>query len=470
VKKPPDGVKPVPVRWTFKLKRDKAGNIERYKARFVAKGFKQKHGVDYEEMFAPVSRHATVRALLALAASIDLEVEQIDVKTAFLNGILEEEIWAEQPEGYETGEAEMKLRLHKSLYGLSRTWFLRLSKKMRATGFETSSADPALFYKPGVREMVYVVVWVDDALLIGTPAAVGDSKAAITKIFDVRDLDRAEFFLGMEITRDRTTKTLTLTQKRNIKDLLTEYKMEQAKPRATPLGFSEKPTREGEKLDVSAFPYARLVGSLLYIANCTRPDLAHVTGVLARFMSAPTLDHWRLAKAVLSYLAGTPEMGIMFGRETLSVQGYCDADYADDLDMRRSTTGYIFTMGGGAITWASKCQPTVACSTVKAEYMAAAAATKEAMWLRKLCQDLSVPCETINIRCDNQGAIKLSKHPIASQRSKHIDVAHHFVRERTMRREISLSYINTERQVVDFLTKAIPADKFTGCCTGIGLI
>jgi hypothetical protein len=246
--------------------------------------------------------------------------------------------------------------------------------------------------------------------------------------------------------------------------------MEQAKPRATPLGVSEEPTQEGEKLDVSAFPYARLVGSLLYIANCTRPGLAHVTGVLARFMSAPTLDHWRLAKAVLSYLAGTPEMGITFGRESLSVQGYCDADYAGDLDTRRSTTGYIFTVGGGAITWASKCQPTVACSTVEAEYMAAAAATKEAMWLRKLCQDLSVPCKTINIRCDNQGAIKLSKHSIASQRSKHIDVTHHFVRERTMRREISLSYINTERQVADFLTKAIPADKFTGCCTGIGLI
>jgi hypothetical protein len=224
MKKTPDGVKPVPVRWTFKLKRDKAGNIKRYKAQFVAKGFKQKHEVDYEEVFAPVSRHATVRALLALAASLDLEVEQLDVKTAFLNGILEEEIWAEQPEGYKTGGAEMKLRLHKSLYGLkqaSRTWFLRLSKGMRAIGFETSSADPALFYKPGAREMVYVVVWVNDALLIGTPAAVGDFKAAITKVFNVRDLGRADFFLGMEITRDRTTKTLTLTQKRNIKDLLT---------------------------------------------------------------------------------------------------------------------------------------------------------------------------------------------------------------------------------------------------------
>jgi hypothetical protein len=222
-------------------------------------------------------------------------------------------------------------------------------------------------------------------------------------------------------------------------------------------------------VDESAFPYAQLVGSLLYLANCTRPDIAHVAGVLSRFMSAPTTEHWRLAKAALAYLAGTPELGLTFGGKPLELCGYCDANYAGDIDTRRSTSGFVFLLGGGAVAWASKCQPTVATSTVEAEYMAAAFASKEALWLRKLCADLEITCDCVPIACDNQGAIKLSKHAIASQRSKHIDIIYHFIRERTMRREITLYYISTELQLADFLTKAVPPDKFTHCRDGIGL-
>lgn len=473
VEKPPDGVKPVPARWTFKLKRDKQGQIERYKARFVAKGFKQKHGVDFEEVFAPVSRLPTVRTLLAVAAARDLEIKQLDVKTAFLNGTLEEEIWADQPEGYEVGGPEMKLKLKKSLYGLKqapRAWYLCLSSEMQKIGFSPSTADPALFCRKDPGKETYTVVWVDDSLVIGTQAAVDETKEALSAVFDIRDLGKANFFLGMEIERDRVNKTLKLTQKRSIKDLLTEHGMADAKARATPMSPAEKPTREGEELDVSAFPYSRLIGSLLYIANCTRPDISQAVGVLSRFMSRPTRDHWKMARAVLSYLAGTPEVGLNFdGTEGLELKGFSDANHAGDIDTRRSTTGYVFILGGGAVSWASKCQPTVACSTVEAEYMAAAFASKEALWLKKLFADLNIECETVQIGCDNQGAIQLSKHPIASQRSKHIDVSHHFVRERIMRREIEFRYVSTERQAADFLTKPVSAHKFELYRSLIGL-
>jgi hypothetical protein len=471
VSKPPPNVKPVPAKWMFKIKRDKQGKIERYKARFVAKGFRQKHGVDYEEVFAPVSRHATVRALLAVAASRDLEVEQLDIKTAFLNGTLDEEIYAEQPEGYEPGEPMMKLRLHKSLYGLkqaSRQWYLCFARAMEKIGFTTSSADPALFIKHAPRT-TFIVIWLDDDLLIGHPEEVQEAKTAISSMFEVRDLGLADFFLGMEITCDRNNRTITLSQKRATQDLIQEFNMQTAKPRPTPLSIAEKPTREGEALDTSTFPYASLVGGLLYIANCTRVDLSHCTGILSRFMSNPTKEHWRLTKAALAYQTGNSSRGITFGTDDLKLRGFCDANLAGDLDTRRSTSGFIFTLGGGAVTWASKCQPTVACSTVEAEYMAAALATKEALWLRKLCADLGIKCNTVHIMCDNQGAIKLSKHAIASQRSKHIDIAHHFIRERTMRREVEFKYISTDLQVADFLTKAVSVDKFETCFAQVGL-
>jgi hypothetical protein len=187
-------------------------------------------------------------------------------------------------------------------------------------------------------------------------------------------------------------------------------------------------------------------------------------------MSCPTVEHWRLAKAVLNYLVGMTDVGLEFGGTTSKLEGYCDANHARDVDSRRSTTGYVFTLNGGAISWASKLQPTVAFSTVEAEYMSAAHATKEALWLKKLCNNLDLKCEGVPIECDNQGAIKLVKHPIASQRSKHIDVSHHFVRERLLRKEVSFEYCLTDRMPADFLTKALAPSKFEVCCKMVGVV
>ncbi len=217
-------------------------------------------------------------------------------------------------------------------------------------------------------------------------------------------------------------------------------------------------------------PYSELIGSLLYLSVCTRPDIAQSVGALARYSSAPKTPHWRAAKGVLRYLAGTPALGITFGAGQRGLQGYADADYAGDHDTRRSTTGYVFTLHGGAIAWSSRLQPTVAASTTEAEYMAASYATKEALWLKKLMADLHVPVQAVKIAGDNQGALKLVKHPIASVRSKHIDVMHHFVRERVARGEVRFDFLQTGAMIADCLTKAVARDKLLKCREGMGML
>ena len=319
-------------------------------------------------------------------------------------------------------------------------------------------------------ERVYLVVWVDD-ILIAAPGAerAAKVKAHLAEAFDVRDLGEATYFLGMELTRDREARTLKLTQKKLTGELIGRYGLASARARSVPLGTGDKLTKEGEALDTTVFPYAECVGSLLYLSVCTRPDIAQAVGALARYMAGPTEAHWQAALGVVRYLAGTAEDGVTFGGSGETLVGYCDADYAGDVDTRRSTTGYVFLMFGGAVSWSSRLQPTVAASTVEAEYLSAAQAVKEALWFRKLGGDLELDLGTVQIYCDNQGAIRLLKHPIASQRSKHIDVIHHFARERVARKEVGFAYCKTEDMKADILTKALAPGKFKKCKAEIGI-
>jgi hypothetical protein len=472
----PAGVHPIPVKWVFKVKRDANGNIERFKARLVAKGFRQQEGIDFNEVFAPVSKHTTLRALLGLVAADDMELYHLDIKTAFLNGDLEETIYMQQPPGYEEGGPGVVCRLHKALYGLRqapRAWHLKLKDVLEELGYKASDADPGLYVQINKEHNVYVLVYVDDILVIAKDQTTANKvKTALMSVFDTRDLGDATYFLGMELVRNRQERTLKIVQRRMTEELVSKYGLKDGKIKAVPMSSSTKLTKtiEGKELDKSTYAYSELVGSLLYLAVCTRPDIAYAVGALARYMAAPSMEHWTAAKAVVRYLAGTVNYGIVFGRGgTSEMTGYCDADYAGDIDTRRSTTGYTFILHGGVVSWSSRLQPTVAVSTTEAEYMAAAAAVKEALWLRKLLLDLGINAGTLKINCDNQGAIKLLKHPIASVRSKHIDVIHHFARERVARKEVVFDYIDTERMIADCMTKALPEGKFNVCRDGMGV-
>ena len=277
----PANAKVLPVKWVYTVKRGADGQILRFKARLVAKGFHQVTGVDYNEVYAPVSKHASLRALLAIAAQQDLEIHHLDVKTAFLNGELEETVYVKQPQGYVSGPPGSACRLLKSLYGLKqapRAWYLKLKAELATKGFVPLDADPGIFvaFPPG-KTPVYLGVWVDDLLTVCKSDALAHVKGDLSSLFDLRDLGPVESFLGMRITRDRAARTLTLDQTPLVTQLISEYGLSDGKPRSVPLDPGARfhpPQSESETLDPDVYPYAALVGSLLYISVCTRPDLA----------------------------------------------------------------------------------------------------------------------------------------------------------------------------------------------------
>lgn len=466
--------KAIGCKWVFKAKLDSQGNVERFKARLVAKGFAQKEGIDYNEVFAPVSKYSTLRVLLSLIAAQNCEVIQADVKTAFLYGMLDEEIYMQQPPGFHEGSANTVCQLHRSLYGLKqapRAWYTRLSEELSKLEFTPSLADPALFIRDAKGVRVYMLVYVDDCLLVapeGNTAVLEDIISSLRSAFDIKNMGEPQLFLGMEISRKREERKLMLSQHRYITELVTKYNLLEGRNRNVPLSNSITLQRDGRPLDREKFNYSEMIGSLLYLSICTRPDIAYAVGALARYMSAPTVEHWSSGLGILRYLSGTRNTGLMFDSPARLI-GYCDADFAGDIDTRRSTTGYTFIFGGAAVSWSSKLQPTVAASTCEAEYMAASAATKEALWLNKLLTDFRIDSAPVLIFGDNQGALSLIRNPVTSTRSKHIDVQHHFVRERVARGEIDFQYCATDRQVADVFTKALPFTKFEVCRQSLGL-
>ena len=469
----PPGVKTLPVKWVFKIKRDATGAIERFKARLVVKGFRQREGIDFGEVFAPVSKHTTLRALLSHVAVNDFELHQLDIKTAFLNGELEEDVYIDQPPGFQVGGRHLVCRLNRALYGLRqapRAWNKRLDEELSAHSFTASTADPSLYVYHDNNGSTYLLVYVDDILIAAkTLSSVTKVKKQLMEAFDARDLGEAKFFLGMTIERDRSKRTIKLCQERAVTDLIAKFNLEDGKTKPIPLSNALTKDDGSNPLDTDVHPYSSLVGALLYLSVCTRPDIAHAVGALSRYMTTPSNAHWTAAKGVLRYLAGTRDYGLHLGPDSPGIIGYCDSDYASDVDTRRSTTAYVFLFNGGAISWSSRRQQTVAASTTEAEYMAAAGAVKEALWLRKLLHDLRFPFSAIEIRADNQSAIKLLKNPVSSQRSKHIDVQYHFARERVARQEVRFEYERTDKMIADALTKIVPRAKLEFCRTAMGV-
>jgi hypothetical protein len=469
----PPGVRPVPVKWVFKIKRDASGNIERYKARLVAKGFLQREGVDYTEVFAPVSKHTSLRTLLAIVAAKDLELQHLDVTTAFLNGDLDETLYMQPPPGYERGPG-IGCRLQRSIYGLKqapRQWYSKLKTELQTIGFTVSETDASLFIHQGKDGPTYVLVYVDDLLIAGSPSGTASVVRILQETFKVRNMGSATFFLGMDIVRNREMGTIHLGQHRYSSDLVKKFGLEAGKTKSVPMSATSKLCKEAGTPLNPGNQFSELVGGLLYLSVCTRPDITQSVGALARYMSCPTTMHWEAAKHVLRYIAGTLDFGIRFGGGNADdLLGYCDSDYAGEVDSRRSTTGYVFILNGGVISWSSRLQPTVAASTTEAEYMAAASAVKEALWIRKLLPDLGIKINVVCIMCDNQGTIKLLKNPIASNRSKHIDVIHHFARDRVARGEVHFEYVATDEMLADCMTKPLPTLKFEFCRDGLGVM
>ncbi|KAL4312354.1 hypothetical protein GQ457_01G013740 [Hibiscus cannabinus] len=474
----PEGKKAIGCKWVYKRKpavSEKEG--EKFKARLVAKGFSQQKGVDYDEIFSPVVRHTSIKAVLALVASSDLHLEQMDVKTAFLHGDLEEQIYMQQPEGFtQSGDEHLVCRLKKSLYGLKqspRQWYKRFDSYMIQIGYKRCEYDFYVYVKSlDDGSFIFLLLYVDDMLIAAKNMHdVVGLKALLSQEFDMKDLGAAKKILGMEIHRDRSSRKLWLSQQSYVEKVLDRFGMSNAKPVSTPLANHFKlsselcPKTDKECEEMAKVPYASAVGCLMYAMVCTRPDLAHAVGHVCKYMSKPGRRHWEAVKWIFRYLKGTLGHGIVFGSQQHDplVVGYVDSNYAGDLDDRRSTTGYVFTLGGGPICWKSTVQPIVALSTTEAEYMAVVEAAKEALWLIGLVKELGLEQGGVQLHCDSQSAIHLAKNQVYHARTKHIDVRFHKIRELIASGEILLQKVHTANNAADMLTKTVVTDKFKHC-------
>lgn len=449
----------------------------------VAQGFAQKYGIDYNETFAPVARLDSIRAFLALVAHHDWELHQMDVRSAYLNGDLEEELYMRQPTGFVVpGTEGMVCRLNKSLYGLKqagRTWNKRIDVELKAHGFVPIDADPCVYaYKRGSVVLI-ISLYVDDLLLASDNLdELTKVKAELQTCFEMEDMGEASFALGIKITRDRAARTLTISQGAYILDVLNRFDMQNSRPVSTPMEAKRKlePTTAATELDAPAKTrYQSAVGALLHAARATRPDISFAVTALSQFCKGPTDEHWQAVKRVFRYLRGTVDRGLTYKgqgspKESPVLHGYCDSDYAEDETDRRSVTGYSFILCGAAISWASRKQPTVAHSSTEAEYMAASDAAKEAVWWRLFLSSLGYPMDdATRILSDNQGSIALSKNPEGHRRVKHIGVRHHYIREQVAKGTLTLDYVSTAKMAADVLTKAVSATQHNNTIKLLGM-
>ena len=469
----PPGITPIPCKWVLKLKRNEMGDVTRYKARLVAKGFKQIPGVDFAEIASPVVRLPTVRTLLALVAAKGWKLHHLDTDTAFLHGKLKENIYMECPEGVDLRGKVLKL--NKCLYGLKQAplvWHETLKTKFEKEGFSISFSDPSMLILVHSKTKAYAAIYVDDQILTGPDESLNNHiKSLILAEFPGKDLGEAQFFVGIRIQRNFELKTLKLSQARHIEALLIAFGQKNANPVKTLMDFSLDLTSDGSSLYQYPQNYMSLVGSLNYIAMCTRPDIAFATGFLCRYMSKPTQNHYNAAIRVLRYLKGTIDFGLVYGNtvsghDGLKMFAYSDANFAEKEDSI-STYGYTFIINGAAVNWSSRKQETVAKSTAEAEFVAASKTTDEALWMNKLMFDLSLS-KPISVHMDNTAAIFQVKE--LPMRNKYIRIHHSAVFERIRNHEVVLTQISTTDMVADILTKPLAFPEFSKFRAALGVM
>jgi hypothetical protein len=451
--------------WVFKTKFNSSGEVARRKARVVVDGSGQQLGVDCVQYFAPVVQLTSLRVVVALAAQHGWLLRQVDIDNAFVTSPVEEEVYVRQPQGFHIrgpdGE-RLVYRLRRSLYGLKqapRNFHTALVDFLLRQGFSAASTDPCVLVCDVTS--IILLIYVDDILITGTTKH-SDVEALLALIktrFPIKDLGELHWFLGIAVVRDLGAGTVALSQERYIQVLLERFGMEQAKGVATPGvpgdGAAEHPM---ELLSTDqATLFRSLVGGLLYISVCTRPDLSYCVSVLARSMAQPHAHALAGAKRVLRYLKENP-FGIVYRRTSgkLVLTGYADASYAADMSTRKSTTGWVLMLAGAAVAWKSKLQPVVATSTTEAEYVALCYAALECVALRALLEFLGCPQRQATVFYeDNTAALQLSVNPVAQQATKHIAVRFHKLRELVATRVIDVTYVRTTEQLADILTKAL---------------
>lgn len=461
----PRGCKPIGLKWVFKLKQNTDGEVIKHKARLVAKGYIQREGVDFEEVFAPVTRLETVRLLLAVAAKNGWEVHHMDVKSAFLNGDLKEDVYVSQPEGFvKKNQEHMVYKLVKALYGLRqapRAWYVKLSRCLENLGFSRCPFEHAVYTKRKGDEILVIGVYVDDLLITGTSVeSINWFKRQMSSKFEMSDLGKLAYYLGIEV--DQKKDCIELKQTSYAKKVLEKAGMLDCNPTRYPMEPKSQLSKDESGRAVNSTQYKSMVGGLRYLVH-TRPDIAFAVGIVSRFMERPTVMHQSAVKRILRYTKGTLHYGLVYskGKGNYMLAGYSDSDLGGQVDDRKSTGGVVFYLNESLITWVSQKQRCVALSSCEAEFMAATAAACQGIWLRNLLGKIAnEDTGPVTLYIDNKSAIDLAKNPVFHGRSKHIDIRYHFIRECVERGEIIIKHVTTDGQRADVLTKAMATVKF----------
>lgn len=400
----------------------------------------------------------------------------MNVKTAYLYGNLDEEIYLIPPEQMMLDSGKKVWRLKKSIYGLKqsgRCWNRRLHQTLLELGLTHSKADPCVYYRRINGETTIIAVYVDDLLMFTNKEKSRDIiKRSLEAQFDMKDLGEARNCLGMRITRDHTSGKIWIDQSIYIEKILRKFNMASCKPISTPMNSGQKLTESSDEEKCSGdTPYREAVGSLLYLSLISRPDISFPVNAVSKFSKDPRKTHWNAVKRIFRYLKGTKNLKFSKNGNT-DLQSYSDADWGNESNDRHSITGSCFKLMGGLISWFSKKQRTIALSTVESEYMALSFTIQEVLWLKVLIREIepNITTKPFTIFCDNLGAIHLAKNNITSQRSKHIDIRHHFIRSHIQDKTVTIEYLPTEDMISDILTKLLSKEKHDVFVKQFGLV
>ncbi|KAL0333939.1 UNVERIFIED_CONTAM: Retrovirus-related Pol polyprotein from transposon TNT 1-94 [Sesamum angustifolium] len=447
----PSGSKPLGCKWILKRKYKADGSIDKYKERITS-----------------------IRVLIVVAALYDLEIHQMDVKTAFLNGELDEEIYMEQPEGFVVPGQEKKVcRLVKSLYGLKQApkqWHEKFDQTMLSNGFKINECDKCVYVKSTQHSFIIVCLCVDDMLIMGSNRdIILTTKKMLTKHFDMKDMGLADVILGIKISK--TSDGLALSQSHYVETILKKFKAYESPPAKTPVDLNLHLAKNKDEPECQ-IEYSRIIGSLMYIMNCTRPDIAYAVNKLSIFTSNPSKDHWKGLIRVLRYLKYTSNYGLHYTRYPAVLEGYSDANWISDSKDTKSTSGYVFIIGGGVVSWKSSKQTCIARSTMESEFIALDKAGEKAEWLRNFLED--IPCWTkpvpaIMVHCDSQSAIGRAQSSMYNGKSRHIRRRHNTIRQLISSGIISIDYIKSNDNLADPLTKGLSRDQVYCLSRGMGL-
>ncbi|UYV81409.1 hypothetical protein LAZ67_20001109 [Cordylochernes scorpioides] len=451
-------------KWTYKQKLNSKGEIERYKARLVAKGFNQKFGRDYEETFAPIVKHSTIRAFLAASVYKGMQVNHLDVKTAFLHGDLDKELYMELPEGLHTKQTNKVCKLKKAIYGLKqagRSWNTKIASTLIKNTFKQSIVDPCLFTKNEENHSIYLILYVDDMLLASdSEIMIQNTVKTLEKEFEIKNLGDPTQFIGIEISRNREGELL-LSQKNKIQELVERYNLQEAKPTFTPME-SGYPGISDEKLLPNNVQYQQLIGSLLYLSVVSRPDIAAPVCILSSRNQNPRNCDWNAAKRIVRYLKTTKELELRISNQKPpTLEAYSDATWASDNTDRKSLSGNLFLLGSNPISWMTGKQGCVSLSSTEAELISAAEASQELLWLLDLLKDLELEQKApIYFHQDNQSCLKICSSEKVSSRTKHIATKIHHLKDLQKKTVIKMIYCPTGDMKADILTKPLPRPTF----------